>query len=469
MRRLVLVASALLLASCGDSTQSQPLEPRLDASSGDSAFDASPTDSSQADTSVEAASDSGLDALHQNPIPDAAGDSAADADAQTVADAAPDSLDAAEEGSTVPDAAPDVIHDATSELPTGPVEPGFYTYTVVPTYSLINPPAVAWHPSGDYALVLDATNTVYRYDRLANTLTSAAAAGASVSWRTVEFAPDGAKAVLLGNDTSAKEGRIYVWDHAASQLTEMATDRLAGGSYESVAWSPDGSSCRLLGRNSSTSNIIAYLWKLDLAAGRSDVKATNTSAGCQDIAWATDQFDAQAVAIVCGINGAQLLHLNGGGQFVTHTGNVGNTSRIAGRPQGDYALAVCSSCSGKLYRFAKGTWEADYYSPQALGGYQIGFSTDGRRALVLGGYSDVTHSGQAYEYRHDLYSQNALMDVSIPNFDQAPWNADTYVELNDVAWRPGCDAGLIVGGSNTYGSKKGYLIKFQVDNGTKCP
>lgn len=490
MRRLALVASVAIASGCSGTDAVEPVltAPSMDAGA-DALPDASaPPDGSSHDTTSDPAQDAPADSIFHNPSSDAspdapetpppeAGHDASEEladDATTPPDDAANPPDATLDSpadsppESTGDAAPDAIADAVNEPPTGPVGPGSYSYSIVPTYSLLNPPAVAWHPSGDYALVLNATNEVFRFDRAAGTLSQVASTSASLTWRNIEFAPGGDNAVLLGNDTTAKDGRIYVWNHASAQLSELATERYAGGTYEAAVWSPDGQTCRLLGSRSG-SGYIATLWKLDLATGRSDAKPTNTSAGCQDIAWATDQFDAAAVAMVCGVNGASLLHLNGGGQFVLHSGNVGNTSRVAARPQGDYALAVCWSCNSKIYRFQQGTWLAPYDSPIVQGGYAVGFSTDGRRALILGGYSGVTHGGQVYEYRHDLLKQSELLDVSIPNFDQPPWSADTYVDLNDVAWRPGCDAGLIVGGANTYSSKKGYLIRFQVDNGTPCP
>ena len=60
-------------------------------------------------------------------------------------------------------------------------------------------------------------------------------------------------------------------------------------------------------------------------------------------------------------------------------------------------------------------------------------------------------------------------DVSIPNFSLPPYNADSQVTLNDVAWRPGCEGGLVVGGSNTFSSQKGYVVRFAVTNGIACP
>ncbi len=347
------------------------------------------------------------------------------------------------------------------------VSPGFYTYKAVPAYGLVSPPAAAWHPSGAYALVLSYSDKVFRYDPKAGSLTQAASAGSKLYWRAVTFTPKGDKAVLLGRQVSNNEGRIYLYDHAKKTLTEMTTERLAGSTYEALAYSPDGKTARLLASKKSGSSYWAYVWTFDAAKGRSGVKVTYPSAGCQDLAWATDAFGKPTVAVTCGVNGVTLMHLDGGGNWVKHTKNAGNTSSIAGRPQGDYALAVCWSCSGKVYSFEKGAWDTSYYSPKCAGASRVSFSTTGTRALVLGGYSSGV--GRAHEYRHKLKNQTDFTDVSIPNFDKPPYNASSGVNLNDAAWRPGCDGGIIVGGCSSYSCKKAYVIKFQVSNGKKCP
>lgn len=85
-----------------------------------------------------------------------------------------------------------------------------------------------------------------------------------------------------------------------------------------------------------------------------------------------------------------------------------------------------------------------------------------------GAYQAIAWSGDD-EFRHDRMQQADFVDVSIPNFTSPPYNADAQVHLNDAAWRPGCEGGLIVGGSNTFGSTKGYVVRFTVDNGVACP
>lgn len=456
-------ASGSSVPSAGPDAQPQPEASDDEAGPG--------ADASVTDASVDAApQDAPTDGI---PLQEAASPDQESPDAQETdvteppdADEPPGEagMDAAQ-----PEAGPEPQPEAGPDAASWPVSPGVYTYSRITTYGLVNPPAVAWHPSGTYALILDGYDLVYQFDPAASSLTQVASAGASVKWRDLTFTPDGAHAVLLGNNTSTNEGMLFLWDHETLSLEEMAGQRFAGGTYEALEYAPDGSTARLLG-SSKAPNYVATVWTFDVSAGKTMPLAKATSAGCQDIAWATDVYGAPALAIVCGENGAQLMHIDGGNQFVVHALNAGNTSRVAGRPQGDYALGICwSSSPGKLYRFAQGLWDSDYYSPGKLGIFQIEFSPDGLRALLLGGYGGNPPVGQVYEYRHDLLTSADIYDVSIPNFGAAPYNADTYVELNDAAWRPGCDGGLIVGGSNAYSSTKGYVIRFAIDNGIACP
>jgi hypothetical protein len=352
----------------------------------------------------------------------------------------------------------------TTSTSTGPVDIGVYAYAPIPTPGLINPPSAAWHPDGTYALVLNNADKVYRYDPGTKALAEVATVGSGVAWRVVSFTPDGTKAVLLGNVTTSgkEEGRVYIWDNETSTLSQMPDTTQPQITYEALAWSPDKTTARLLGAKKNGSTWLAYLWKFDPSLGLSEVKATATSAMCQDLAWATDAFDRPAIAVTCGGNGVTLFHVDFDGQIVNYNGNAGNTSCISARPQGDYALAVGWS-GQRIYRFQQGGWNTDFNNPTLPGIYQVQFSSDGRRALVLGGF------GKVYEYRHDLMDKQDFTDVSIPNFSSPPYNAESGVTLNDAAWRPGCDGGLLVGGANTWSVQKGYVIRFSVQNGAPCP
>ena len=346
----------------------------------------------------------------------------------------------------------------------GSVGIGVYSYTAVPAFGLVNPPAVAHHPDGGHALVLDWADKVYRYS--AGALTQVASAGSGVSWRDVVYV-DKDKAVLLGRHGSLNEGRIYVWDEKTAKLTEQTADKFAGGTYETIDIAANGTGKLLGSKKSSGAGYLAYLWDFTVLSGRSNVKAKPTSAGCQDLAWATDAFNGTAVAVVCGLNGATLFHLDSGGFFQDYTGNSGNVSRISSRPQRDYALLVGSS-SSKVYRYQQGLWTTGFNSPQLNGIFGVEFSSDGSRALLFGRALGSPLTGRVFEFRHDLMTQSDFTDVSIPNFALPPYNATSNVYLNDVSWQPGCDGGLIVGGMNTLSTKKGYVIRFSVINGNSC-
>ena len=83
--------------------------------------------------------------------------------------------------------------------------------------------------------------------------------------------------------------------------------------------------------------------------------------------------------------------------------------------------------------------------------------------------------GTVIEFRHDLYRCPVvdrdcdLTEVSIPGFDQPPFNGDRNDRLNHAAFHPACDGGLIVGGYTAFRDEVGYLIRFDIENGQACP
>jgi len=344
---------------------------------------------------------------------------------------------------------------------------GEYTYSAVPSY-LLNPPAVAWHPNGDYALILNYEDTIYKYIASSNAVESVSTQGTAVRWINITFTPDGETAIILAYHSTNEEGRIYLWDSDSETLSEFESQRFSGGRYENIEFSPTGTEAKLLGtKPNSGGAYIAYLWDFSVSDGKSNLSATATSARCEDLDWASDSFDLSTVAITCGHGGVDLYHINGAGMWVRHNMNAGNTSYISARPQGDYALAVTDS-SHKLYHFAQGAWDTDFYSPALSGSLNVEFSSSGSRALIIGGYDSSTDSAQIFEYRHDLYTSDDIFPVFLSNFDSPPYSANSQVHLNDVAWRPGCDEGIIVGGANTFSITRGYVIRFQVINGLPC-
>jgi hypothetical protein len=108
-------------------------------------------------------------------------------------------------------------------------------------------------------------------------------------------------------------------------------------------------------------------------------------------------------------------------------------------------------------------WSTGFNNPNLPGTFGVEFASSGRRALFYGG------QGKLYEFRDDLEQQADFTDVSIANFSMPPYDASSQAQLNDVAWRPGCDGGLIVGGADTVTAKQALLIRFAVQNGVACP
>lgn len=351
------------------------------------------------------------------------------------------------------------------DVPAGPAAVGVYEYTGVRPEGLAAPVAVAWHPLGGYALILSATNTVFRYNATARTVALVGSAGTGVSWRGLAFTPDGARALLLGNAGSgtAARGRLFVWDHASSMLGERAAESSLTSLYLAIHFGPDGRAMLLgLGANSLT------FWRYDASGNRTGTPfgyGVAIGTGCNDLAWVRDRLGDPALMVVCGINTGGILSVTGLAStapvFATavSSARTGNTYRIAARPQGDAAITIGST--NKLYRYRDAVWTAEFTSPFLAYSFGVAFSWDGARALAFGG------PGRAYEYRYDLYSRDQITDVSIA-LSAAPFVQPSTSQINDVAWRPGCHEGLAVGGSNTLSGVTAFVAYFRVLNGAHC-
>ncbi|MEZ4393730.1 MAG: hypothetical protein R3A48_21885 [Polyangiales bacterium] len=354
----------------------------------------------------------------------------------------------------------------------GVVTPGFYEYTAVRPDTLIYPAAAAWHPGGRYALILANTDAVYRYDVATGAITRVARTSTSLYWRHVSFTPDGSRAMLLGNigSGSTRQGKIYDWNPSAETLTERTTNALTGGGYESIAWSPDRTRGVLLAARQpsgsantagwwldASGNVGAYAFAYGLAAG----------SACEDVDFATDGFGDPALAVVCGVNTGMILSVTNLDSsprvsVAQNPGSVGNVSRIATHPQGALSLAIGSS-SNRLYRLHQGQWTVGFNTPTLAGAYDVAFNDVGSRALAYGG------NGRVWEFRTDLFDRMEISDVSISGLNSPPYNQPSNAFLRAVAWRPGCDEGLAVGGSSSLSGSTAFVAYFRVTNGRACP
>jgi hypothetical protein len=429
-----------------------------------------PDDTAAVDAGLDAADDLAFDAPAEAPLRpdvDPPFDTVAPSD-RVVADLVPPPPDAP----LPPDAPPpppDVVPPP-PDVPVGPVGVGVYEYTGVRPATLAAPVAVAWHPSGAYALVLSASDTVFRYDPRAMTVVQVAMTARDVAWKAVSFTPDGARALLVANTATTaggvttRRGRLFVWDHGTSTLAERTTDQWTMGTYQSLRWAPNGSRAALLGMANNYLSIWFY-GPDGVRNGGPAAYGRVPNTGCDDLGWITDGFGDPALSVVCGINTGEILTVTdplGTPRFMSVVGaSAGNVYSIAVRPQGDLALAIGGS--SKLYRYRDARWETAFGSPTVTGASSIAFSFDGTRALAFGGF------GRVHEYRYDLYSPMDVVDVSIAGLAGAPYMQPTTASLRGLAWRPGCDEGVAVGGSSTVSGTTAFVAAFRLMGGRRCP
>lgn len=451
--------------------------------------DAGPVDATPADVAAPDldAADPVDVAFDAEPVNDAG-----PADAQPLDRGAPDArplADAQPPDLGPPDAAADAF------VPRGPAERGAYTYQRMQIGGLDEVARVAFHPGGAWFVAAERRDGVHVVDWATGAAErfDLSFPGGHVYWHDLEFAPDGRFALLTGRHVTddATTGVVYRLDAAPDaapvRLEEVAP---AGETVSAVAWAhgvpgEDGRVERhglpllLTKRRNQGAGYVATLREFDPELGELTdfVDARASSAGCDDLAFADNEFGEPGVLVVCGENGADVLYytwLAGEPEWRDNPGNVnlGNTSSVAAHPSGDYALIVGWS-GRKLYRFEQGlladTADAPWFRFRGI--YRVAFAPDGRRALVVGRAGLNPLTGTVIEFRHDLYrcpnvwDDCALTDVSVPGYDAPPYNADRNFYLNDVAFHPVCDGGVVGGGHSDFAGSVGHLIRFRIDNG----
>lgn len=350
--------------------------------------------------------------------------------------------------------------------PTGPVSVGVYEFVGVRPGDMLGPVATAWHPNGQYALIVTSANHVYRYDVATDMITRVGSGGSDVFWRSLAFTHDGTRALLVGTSgtSTARRGRLFLWNHASSTLAERTGDSTISGSFESIRFAPDGSRAALLVQGSATT-LIYFLAPDGSRIGTPVGRGMSGSTGCNDVAWITDGFGDPALILVCAYNTgeiAEVVNLDSSPRIntVRSSGQVGNTSRVSARRQGDLALAIGSS-SQRIYRFFNGQWETGFNTPTVRGAYGVTFNTEGTRALAFGGF------GYLHEFRTNLFSASEITQTQMP-LEAPPFSQPTNATIADVAWRPGCDEGLIVGGSSNITRTTVFVATFRAVNGRRC-
>ncbi len=359
---------------------------------------------------------------------------------------------------------------------------GVYSYERLALGGLSDLVKVAFHPSGTYALVAQRSGAIHIVD--ASTLTSTRLTfpgAATVFVEDVAFSAAGDVALIVGQRVSGNtaSAALFVFDDATAGLREVSVAAATAIAAAAFGWN---GRFALLFRTEGGGSYSAVLRTFDPATDAFTALGTSpTSAGCTDIAIVKNEFAAPGIFITCGINGYDgAFYTEVGGQAEMRTGsalgstNLGNTAHVAAHPSGDYALAV-SWAGRSLRRFEGGQVNAaaDAAPLSTRPIWSVAFAPDGGRALIVGGVANGVAT--VIEYRHDLYSCAGglgascdLTDVSVPGIAAPPFNAPEGFQLNDAAFRPGCDGGFLVGGLSNFNTDAGMVIRFQLENGVPC-
>ncbi len=418
--------------------------------------------------------------------------------------------DAADGADTCPDADHDGVCDADDICPLGDdgidldrdgvpdaCEPtrGSYVYDALEVGGLRNLEAVAFHPDGSYFVALARTDRVYVYevDGEATTIIDLDPPGDGHLYFTdIAFEGSGDSALVLGYDTSeGSVGVVLRFDDAtwrSEAPSEDALTRLPIASprpvYSAIAFSPGHDEHPLLLGRGAAYPYRMWIDSLDPITGETTLLAPHwTTIGCDDIAYVENEFGNPGYLVVCGLGGYD-------GFYWTEVGGLwelreelgfnllGNTSRIVAHPSGAYALAISHS-GDRIHRFEGGVMnrstDAPWFTTRRL--WAGAFDAFGMRALIVGERQTISRAtfGGVFEFRHDEYvcpvplrEDCEIVEVSIPNFDSAPFRAPSNTRLSAVAWRPGCDGGVIVGGKDDFSGSFGFVATFQLEGGRAC-
>jgi hypothetical protein len=381
------------------------------------------------------------------------------------------------------DAGADAPRDAAPAVPA----PGVYTYERAAVGGLNDTVAVAFHPDGSYALVLERSDEVHLYDWASRTATrfDVRAAGRSVTLDDLVFSADGGTAWIVGHEriSSTDSGVVMAFSDAAYRrgdgvasfrrlAVSLSGERPSGIERPRAASGGPGGDHPVVLTQSGTSPYIARLRELDPATEtfRGLFVARPTGAGCDDLAFVDNEFGGWGLVLACGTNGAEILYyteIGGVSEWRLGTGGYGNVSRLDAPPSGDFAL-IANWSSDRLHRHEGGALASTSASPSIASGiYDVSFSADGRFALITGRALGTMLRGTVFEFRSDLYRRADITDVSIEGFALPPYSATSSTSLIDSAWRPGCDGGLVIGGQLSPTSV-GLIVEFQRAGGVPC-
>ena len=336
---------------------------------------------------------------------------------------------------------------------------------------------VAWHGSGDWALLVARDGTVAQYDPVTNAL--APLETISGTPYDVGVTSDGLSFRIVGST----EGDAAVWkvyENDAGEVVVEAVDYgLSGETATCAVADASSGNWAICTRASGGGGYINRLYHLSENGELIATKAYSSSSGISDAMWTSTAYPgSNALVTTEGFNGAGSESWVLVSDLIVGNGwspGFGNAGRAAWRPGGTFGISVGTS-TNSVYVF-DGAWQTSKVPSANNGaiGNSIAWKDDGSRALVVSRPTGSPLQGSVFDYRAgstSVYSAAAWYNVSINDFDEPPYNGGFNTHLLDVAWRPGstCDEGLIVGADNgtAFNPTFGLVVRFYDADDPDC-
>ncbi len=344
----------------------------------------------------------------------------------------------------------------------------YYEYTHLPQlYTTGRLADVAWHPSGNYALIVESSGKVLRV--------GADDWGVSqvddvdhMQFAHLTFASAGNEALLVGyfNDgNSVQEGRVYRWDHGSGTLSHLADCDKPGVRFRGVAYRPDADEAAVIGYNGAQ---IIYVYRYDPGLESLSIAAATNSYGPYDFAW---RHDGDEALIPIGENDAEVIAYRppapSENRLLATTYNGSNAMAVDYFPGQNFALLIDGAANAFKW---DGTWtKVDLPTGFYMAG--LGFNSDGSRALLAGRAccsSNLTLRAVEFQAQNGTFTASDFVDVSIPGFGASPWLGGSSSYMNGVAFRPGRCEGLMVGNHYSWDNLFAPIAHFVDIRGADC-
>ena len=338
---------------------------------------------------------------------------------------------------------------------------GVLIYTPLPNIALQDDISrVAWHPSGDYALVLGVKGQVARVEVAKASVEVLITLGKQVTDLDVSLSGD--YFIIVGRDGDDK-GMLWRYDPVSGDVETVA---IPSGTPAAVVREPGGTRVAIGARHGNNINM---LYTYDPASGLSPPKGYN-GYGVRDLMWGDPSLTPGSANVITsdGVNGAgSQTWILSSNLVVTNgwPGSFGNPGGAAWQPNGGYGLLTGTS-SNKVYVYA-GSWtKATLPVGTAASPNAVAWRSDGKRALIVGRAIGSPLTATVIEHRPavDGTFTPTFVDQGIVAFDAAPFFGHGSMHLLDVAWRPNtaCDEGLIVGSDkgSAFSPAFGLVIHF---------